>query len=409
MVLQAKRFVLIFSMIIFSLGNSFNATAQRPPTGGPSPIIDDDPSINPVVFIIGGVVIGAGTYALIKTRGVNLPVAEYLPNYLLAHNILPNEDALDLMYELNPSLRDMSEIRSKKKLNLPDFPKLDQSTIPEELSQPGIDSEISAEQESFDRNKESIENTSIDSPTEDAKLNFEKVKSLVKQVDEQLTSYSSISSLSNTVTKELIYDLMLAFNQSLQEVVTSKQVNSEQLIFMQAIEENLSELIQNIRTITENSRRKISPELNQLLNPESYIASAINESTIKNKPLLDLDRYIDLNNIYLNNTKKFALAVYKYSEDGELITKGPEVEGKYIVSYVAPALKDIERAYHHITNPATYAIGSFPPAKMYLVVDDEMGNRQNLQYPLVDFKLAYETAQQVNEDNLVIVPLNIRP
>jgi hypothetical protein len=383
--------------------------AQRPPTGGASPINEDDSSISPAVFIIGGVVLGAGTYAFVKTRGVNMPVAEYLPNYLLAHNILPNEDAIELMYAINPSLKDMPEIRSKKKLNLPDFPKLDQSTLAEELSEIGIDSELSTELESLERNKEAIENTSIDIPTDEAKLNFEKIKSLVNQVDEQLTSYSSISSLSNAVTKELIYDLTLAFNQSLQEVVTSKQVNSEQLIFMQAIEENLSDLIQNIKTITENSRMKISPELIQILNPESYIAYNINESTNKNKPLSDQDRFTFLNNTYINNTKKFALAVYKYREDGELITKGPEVEGKYIVSYVAPALKDIERAYHHISNPATYAIGSFPPAKMYLVVDDEMGNRQNLQYPLVDFKLAYETAQNVNEDNFVIVPLNIKP
>src|SRR5690606_23502439 len=84
-----------------------------------------------------------------------------------------------------------------------------------------------------------------------------------------------------------------------------------------------------------------------------------------------------------NLLKGFALAVYKIDAKGELITKGPEVERRYLVKYVSPALKDFPEAYHNLTPLATYASAYLPPAKLFFRVEDIQGKEVALQNPLI--------------------------
>ena len=111
--------VSVFMLLL--IGHNLPIFGQMPLTSGPNVIVNET---NLAPLIIGGssLVIGAGSYLYLKNRGPKIIVMEHLPTYLLRRNILPTEDAINLMYDLNPSLNETDLIRANRKLVNPDFP-----------------------------------------------------------------------------------------------------------------------------------------------------------------------------------------------------------------------------------------------------------------------------------------------
>ncbi|WP_200979632.1 hypothetical protein [Echinicola sp. 20G] len=365
--------------------------AQRPPTGGSAPIESEDKGINPVVFIVGGIAIGAASYAIVKSKGAKIPVSAYLPDYLLAHNILPTSDALNLMYKLNPSLNNQQEIPKKSKLKLPEFPVLNEEIRPDLITgdEVALATDLNREMDQFVTLKESLEKL-------EAAGNMASVQVITNQVNQQLSTAGWKDLTSRAIFDQMVYDLLRVFNQTLDEVVLAKSADQEQLMLMKSISDNLSELFNDVRTLSLNHDFPVDLNKNLI-----FLASAEEVSVRRVKVYNSMEASSAREGI----SKDFAFAVYKINEAGELITKGPEVEGKYKVKYVLPALKDIPSAYHTLRDPATYAVAALPPAKMYIIVEDFSGIPVSIQDPLIDFKVVFKNPQLINEDEMIIVPL----
>ena len=103
----------------------------------------------------------------------------------------------------------------------------------------------------------------------------------------------------------------------------------------------------------------------------------------------------------------FAFAVYKLNAAGDPITKGPEVEGKYVIKYVIPALKNYKQYYQDMQGFATYAAEFFPPAKFYFMVEDLQGKEMKLVNNEIDFTRVFNNPQRKQVDDLIIVILRI--
>lgn len=414
--LQLIKRLIFHSLILMTfLVHVFQSFAQRPPTGGAAPLNEkDDSSINPIVFVIGGaVVIGAASVLIVKSKGPKIPVAEHLPSYLLAHNILPNEDALELMYEINTSLKDVPEIRSKKKLDMPEFPELNQSlasNLPGK-AQVTASSQLMNQISVFKNGKENFNDLTNENSSPQIQAGLQKVNSFINQMERSLSSFDFEKQRNASVNNELVFDLLDVFNQTLDRIIEAKAISLEQENLLQSITDSMEELISNITTFSQ-----LQEEIQKIGSLDKPSKNTLTASRLDKNGAFPVvvsdDPNPSITQSYLTvagNTLNFALAVYKYSEEGELITEGPEVEGKYLIRYVLPALKDYENAYHTIRNPATYAIGAFPPAKIYMAVEDEDGNKVEIQHPVVDFKVAFDSRQLVNENNMIVVPLKIKP
>jgi hypothetical protein len=390
------------------LCQGYQALAQRPPTGGAAPV--EDNGVSPAVFIVGGVVIGAASYFYIKSRSPKIPVASHLPDYLRSHQIMPNPDALELMYALNPSLNNIEVIRSSKKLNLPSFPSLDHDAAKDLATEGGssIADELQLQMDQFERSKGGFEQMISQNPNLAAEANSAEIRALISKVETELNSIEGQGETTSTITKLLTKDLVAAFDQTLQEITVAKRIEPTQLALLEGIATNLSELLSEtgILTFRMEKDRLLALAAPDLEEPyPTYLSTRLNET---NLPSFQFT-LLRFETTAPNNTMDFAFAVYMYSENGELITEGPKVEGKFTVRYVLPALKDFENAYHTIRTPATYAVAAFPPAKMFFVVEDLNGNRMNVQYPTIDFREEFAKPQLYNEDQVIVVPLRISP
>lgn len=406
MILTNQRSLIVFMLIWSSIFHSFQVAAQRPPTGGsaPPPIqSEEDNGISPIVFIVGGLALGAATYVLVKPKGVKIPVSQHLPNYLLANNILPNQDALELMYELNPELKDMPEIRSKKKLTLPDFPILDENIPPENpaLASSETSLKFNNEVELFNSSKETFTQLELADNSNESIINMEKVQALINQVGQELNAIGNPNDPSYAMLGEFMNDLLSVFNQTIIEINEEKTVNPAQLSLLQNIVDNLAELISDSALLSYQHLDNSVLSQPKSLDKTRFLASTNPHNNQVENPFSKRK--------FVADTKDFAFAVYKYSEEGELITKGPEVENKYFISYVVPALKDFSDYYKPILNPATYAIASLPPAVMYIEVKDINGNVVSINNPKIDFKSVYEDPHELNENKMIKVPLFIKP
>lgn len=71
------------------------------------------------------------------------------------------------------------------------------------------------------------------------------------------------------------------------------------------------------------------------------------------------------------NTKKFVFVLWKYGENGEVITKGPEVEKAYKIEYYT----DNMAAQHNIASNATYGYAPMKMSSIYnIIVYNQDGN-----------------------------------
>ncbi len=372
--------------------------AQRPPTSGPNP--PESSGISPILLIGGGAAIGTASLLHFRSRrGVKLPISERLPTYLLSRNYLPTIDALNLIYWLNPELDSNEYIKATKKLVLPSFPVMEEKTSDEnDFFEVMVDYQLLKEK------NEEIYTTYLGFSQLDTGALFDygvsdKVHSSMHKLKELDLIKFLEDQKENIVLQQIVFDLLIALDDVLEEVSEVKDEPEQSVAFMQAIIDNLSEIITDFRSLSWEP----SLETDMVNDPHKLLASASQFAGMDSR-----SERSGINEIMRNpKFKGFAFAIYKRNEDGQIITKGPEVEGRYFLKYVVPALRDIPQAYHSLNGPATYATGLFPPAKLHIAVEDINGSQVQLQNHVIDFKTVFENPQYGRFEEFTIVPLFI--
>lgn len=414
--MQLKKSTHFYLLILVLLTSNLSAYAQKPPTGGPNP--SPDPTNLVPIIAGGGIALGAATYFIVRNRGPKIAVHEHLYTYLLDRNILPTPDAVDLMHELNPRLNNREVMRANKKLVDPDFPEIPKNLL---ISGNAVQTttdmpvDLKEEVEGFASILNTFRNTGITTKPGDPNVAMGKVNLLLREVERNINSTEWNREESNPVTNQLMTDLLKVLNQTLEKTIATKIIAEKEMNLIQEISENFSELLLSVIN-------PLNPEKSSQLhfsNPsveEDIFLATVDENVmfyarsnhkkkVQNGSLsaaANTDEPVNTNLL-----QAFAFAVHKINPDGEVITKGPEVEGKYLIKYVSPALKSFPEAYHDLSPLATYASAYLPPAKLYIIVEDINGKQVDLARPLIDFKAAFKSPQREQIKEMIIVTLNI--
>lgn len=407
---SSKICVLVLVLFTYTL----NIFAQIPPTCCPDPLpVEDDFNSTPYVIAAGGLVVLGGSYFYLKNKGPKIAIQDHLPSYLLSRNILPNEDALSLMYSLNPSLDGKENIRENKKLVVPDFPAPPNEKLNQFINSTGLsssNSQLLRDQIGILRSNIGLQRTSnIPYKPEDSIFSKE-LESNLFEIERVLLTIEKNITQSNDVINSLIVDLISELNQTL-EIGRTSRTNVE----------NDSNLIQNILDdLKDISSSDISgPNLEQSsINSLWYDQEILLASNHRHAPYQNLieqsEKIItepDTKGLSRNSNllKGFAFAVYTVGENGEPVTKGAEVEGRFMVKFAMPALKDEVRTHKDTDGLASYALAMLPPAKLFIIVTDisDGGKIIPLQNPLIDFKVAFRNLgrETINDQEFIIVPI----
>ncbi|RDC62698.1 hypothetical protein [Adhaeribacter pallidiroseus] len=421
MLQSAKVYLLVFVLMAQSLG----LMAQKPPTGGPNPKPPPPPPIGLIIAATGVALGGAGLYTF-KLRGPKIPVGDYLPNYLLRHDILPSPDAIQLMHQLNPKLNRTNVIRTKTKLKNPDLPEISQeqlnsslstgqtTTIPTELKE-----QISLYKSSlktFRNAKKSIKKSNI---------SLDSIYAVLTKIEQVITPHEKSKEEISVIKAQLVKDLFGVLNKTLSRNIATKIIGDSDSRVMKEILESLTELI--LPDLNQKLTPPKSSQLNRMDLPakENSWYALVDSSTVlfANKTFqpnavssslvspLDVNTVSEVYNLPIPNMEQgFAFAVYKINAAGETITKGPEVEGQYSVHYALPALRSFTNAYHECApGRATYAYASLPPAKYFFEVRDNKGKVVALQNPLIDTKDAFRASRITGEKKIIKIIIRVSP
>ncbi|MBD3628239.1 hypothetical protein [Cyclobacterium sp.] len=385
-----------FFMLILLI-HHLTVFGQRPPTSGPNP---EDSNLTP--FIIGGsgLVVAAGSYFYLKSRGPKIPVTDNLQDYLWRQNIMPTPDALNLMYALNPGLRSQDMMRKKKKLVEPEFPEIPEDMrkvaaavppptfiMPENLK--GLIDEFKSSRNAF---------SGMSLKTIDPNVPKEAFLEILTNLERMLTAPERFTESRNAIKDQLMTDLITVINQTLDGAIDTQELSADKLVLLQAIAADLEDLLypdpsppqMEVVTIKGDENREdwglflasAGKNFNDNLN---YNRGLVNQTSRENADL-----------------KWFALAVYKYGADGELITKGKEVEKRYQIAYASPALKDREESFHAIQGNASYGTALLGNGKYFIKVKD--GNEEvPIQNPLIHFGQAFQNPVKETHNDLTKV------
>lgn len=378
-----------FFMLIL-LFHALNVFGQRPPTSGPNP---DDTNLTPYFIGGGGMVVAAGSYLYIKSRGPKIPVTGNLRDYLWRQNIMPSPDALNMMYELNPSLKGKELMREKKNLITPEFPEIpaDMKQLTTNVPSPTyvMPNELELLLEEFKFSLNAFRSISVTTANPDASK--EAFHEILTNIEGTLTAPERFTEERNVVKDQLLTDLITAINQTMDGAIQTRELSEDKLILLHAIAEDLENLLfPNFdSTQTEGG---IMEDRNHFANWHSLLASVDKHSSENGNHHRDLEEDIHRGLIIQDDNadvKWFAFAVYKYDTDGDLITKGKEVEKRYQISYASPALKDIEGSFHAINGNASYGIALLGNGKYFIKVKD--GDKEvPIQNPIIHFGLAFQ-------------------
>ncbi|MDN3687453.1 hypothetical protein [Cyclobacterium jeungdonense] len=380
----------VFLFLLVLLSHHLMVFGQRPPTSGPNP---DETNLTP--FIIGGsgLLMAAGSYLYLKSRGPKIPVTDNLRDYLWRQNIMPSPDALDLMYELNPSLSGKELMREKRKLLTPEFPE-----IPDEMKQLAanvppptyvIPENLKGLMEQFQSTLNAFQNISVTTTNPNAPK--EAFNEVLGNLEGILTAPERYTEARNAVKDQLLTDLITAINQTMDDAIQTRELSEDKLILLHAIAEDLENLLfPNLNS--SQPVASIGEDGDHFANWDSFLVSADKHSNENGNQQRDLKGGIrgGLSNRNDNaDVKWFAFAVYKYDAEGDLITKGKEVENRYQISYASPALKDIEGSFHAINGNASYGIALLGNGKYFIKVKD--GEIEvPVQNPIIHFGLAFQ-------------------
>lgn len=413
----SKKHVRVYLLILILLTSHLGASAQRPPTSGPNP--DDDRNLTPYIIAGSTLVLAAGSYFYLRSRGPKIAVGEHLPNYLLSRNILPTTDAINLMYRLNPSLANKDLIRVKRKLVNPDFPEIPNTLLISSANAVQTTTSMPAglkdQVDGFSSLLNTFRNTAIIIKPIDTTVNLVNVNSILTELEAMIVTPARRNEESNTIKDQLMTDLIRVLNQTLENIIAAKIMVEEDIDLIKDISGNLSDLLFPVITNTLNSEESSHLQLRNPYREENlYLASA--DKTLVFYPKVDKkeSQYVSINasssaNESKRKTMKFAFLVHKYTSTGEPITKGPEVEGRFKIQYAMPALEGRTDTYIEAEGLATYALADLPPAKLLIIVTDitESTEVVPLLVKTVDFKVAfgYTNREKINEQEYIVVPI----
>lgn len=414
---QSKKYARAYLLILILLTSHLGASAQRPPTSGPNP--DDDTNLTPYIIAGSGLALAAGSYFYLKSRGPRMAVGEHLPNYLLSRNILPTTDAINLMYALNPRLKNKELMRVKRKLVNPDFPEIPNNLLISSGNAVQITTSMPAglkdQIDGFRSRLNTFQNTEITIKSVDTSVNFVNPNSILKELEEMIVAPDRYNEESNTVKNQLMTDLIRVLNQTLEKSIAAKILGEEDIVLIKDISGNLSDLL--FPAITNAVNPEESSHL-QLRSPSweenFYLASADKTLVFYPKANKQKSQHVSINassSTYENNRKtmRFAFLVHKYSSTGEPITKGPEVEERFKIQYAMPALEGRTDTYIDAEGLATYALADLPPAKLLIIVTDITQDTEPVSALIktIDFKVAfgYTNREKINEQEYIVVPI----
>ena len=410
----SKNYISVYLLILILLASPISASAQRPPTSGPNPA--DERNLTPYIIAGSTLVLAAGSYFYLRSRGAKIAVGEHLPNYLLSRNILPTTAAINLMYRLNPILANKDVIRVKRRLINPDFPEISHAqlissanTVQTTTSMPA---DLKSQVDGFRSLLNTFRNTKIEPGSAD--VNFTNANLILKDLEEMVVISSGGNEQSNTIRDQLMTDLLRVLNQTLEQSLASKILVEEDINLIKNISGNLSDLLFPVIVNTLNSEESSRLQLRSTYREENlYLASADKTLLFYPKPKKKETQYSSINassSPYESKRKtmKFAFLVHKYSPAGDPITKGPEVEGRFKIQYAMPALEGRTDTYIDAEGLATYALADLPPAKLLIIITDISNTEPvSLLTQTIDFKVAfgYTNRKTINEQEYIIVPM----
>lgn len=395
---------LLFAFIFRSL--CLNAQTE-PPTGGPGPSNDDN-KFPTILYPAIGVAALAGGYLLFKKQPAGIPPGEHIRSYLWRHNILPTADAYELIYALNPGLKNRDLIPKNYKLIEPDFPEL--TNVPEqkaaELPQNGSP-ELNAQLDLFKRNAENFRNSALSKAADADRINGQ-----LRKIEDILASYPQNREEIGAEKSALITDLLSVINLTLQQAMSraggagSSFATETELIA--SITNNLAELEQPVRPTVHNTDKRSKLMNRHFFNDIRRFYASMNAINLKEENK-DKNAGEKISRKAEKSIEKaFAFAVYKIRPDGTPVIKGPEVEGKYAIQYVCPALKDFPNTFHHIRDFATYAPARLYPAKYYLQVQHITGKAVQLRDPIIDAREEYNRPEPQFHKKMIIIPIYVK-
>ncbi|WP_158267461.1 hypothetical protein [Adhaeribacter arboris] len=415
----------IYFLVLVLLVQSVSVMAQKPPTGGPNPS-PPGPNLTPIL-IGGGVALGgAASLYMLKLRGPKIPVRDYLPTYLLRHNILPTPDALDLMQKLNPRLNRSEVIRARQKLNNPDFPEVPKEQIntsgPNAQTTTTLPADLKQQINLYKSGLKTYRKTKISFKNANKfNFNLDSVNSTLTKIERIITAHETNKAETNAIKSQLVTDLFRALNKTISRTISTKIWGDVDSNFLREILQNLTELI--LPEVKENQIPEKSGRLyfNNLPEKERKLYASRDSNSVNfaasNLLLPPSNTLLPESSISAaarpdNPTKTnmlqgFAFAIYKLNETGKPIVKGPEVEKQYFIQYALPALRSDPEAYHHLSEPATYATALLPPAKFYFVVKDSNNKVVPLQHPLIDFREAFQNSREERINDLIKVVIYV--
>ncbi|SHN19955.1 hypothetical protein SAMN04488057_11054 [Cyclobacterium lianum] len=389
-----------FFMLIL-LTHHLMVFGQRPPTSGPNP---EDSNLTPFVIGGSGLLVAAGSYLYLKSRGPKIPVRDNLQDYLWRENIMPTPDALHLMYALNPGLRGQDLMRKKKKLVEPEFPEIPEDLrkvavavppptfiMPENLQ--GLINEFKSILDAF--SGMTFKTTHRNAPKE-------AFLEVLNNLERLLTAPERLTESRNVVKDQLMTDLITVADQTVDGAIDTRELSTDKLALLQAIATDMEDLLYpdpnpaQMQVVTGKGDEESADW-------GLFLASAgktFNDQLIYNRisNAKDARENADL--------KWFALAVYKYGADGELITKGREVENRYQIAYASPALKDREESFHTIQGNASYGTALLGNGKYFIRVKD--GDEEvPIQNPLIHFGQAFQNPVKETHNELTKVIIYI--
>lgn len=406
----ASKIISAFLTVTLLINSLSSVYAQNPPTGPPNTENESSSQIAPAVYpIVGGIAVGVVTYLLVKKPTPKNAGNEGIETYLLSKNILPTKDAINLMYTLNPSLPQKGAVPAKTKLTYPDFPDPPKNNTAESLT-PEAKAMLVEQVNQFDALLKEFNNSKAF--TGSSGVNLQKTTSNLSLDERNLKELQAKNFEVSYLTAQLVTELLTVLNQTLKTANTSNKIGDKETLLIENITNDLSELLsisyskkvsgskQSMKSFFQNAER-YSFTSGKYKYP---IASSYSTAYLmyQNKSNVPAEAKTDKKNADAN----FAFSVFKIVS-GKAVTKGQEVEGKYSVRYVSPALKDLKDYYHTATGLATYAQANLPPAKFYIEVFDNTKNKKiPLSNPVIDTRDAY-TSPYGSYKQSIIVPIYI--
>ncbi|MBC7913122.1 MAG: hypothetical protein H7Y07_03270 [Pyrinomonadaceae bacterium] len=393
-------------LLIILLFNSILTFSQNlpPPTSGAGPA-DTKTKIPAAIYpIAGGLIVGAAVYYLIKKNPRKISTAVYIDDYLWQNNILPTADAIKICYALNPGIKDISMISPKYKLILPDLPDLPNTTS--QSFSP--DAFLPSLNEQFILLKSNLTNFR---KKQSANTSLNKLNNYLNDTEKEVASYRERSKEIDPQKTELVLDLLTVLNQTLKATIRSDKINENDTRIIENICQNLFEVLEPISRKKVNTGRQstgyFKPVSDQI---KTFYASmdAIDLDKIsKTKKSINYASVEKTRKSYPNDERKyFAIAICKIKGDGTPVTRGPDVEKKYIVRYVCPALKDFKTSYHKFPEPATWSVAKLYPSKYYFEI--LLGaNKVSLQEPLIDVLDFYKNKKPGKPNEAIKILINI--